>query len=256
MRGVGYDATILTDSGPGRVRKAPSARAATIVRHRPTGNFTAVPNSILEDDRLSVEAKGLLCYLLSRPPNWQPRHDQLQRKLRIGRKLLKRCFGEIIDAGYGVRDEKQGRDGCNQFTTLNYVIRDIPERTLPDAPKPQRPKPLRLRDTGNNKEGIKTDSNNPFPKSLPTQQEEVKQALQGDYTEFGKRALAAGQYPVYLGSKPYQAWLSLRGEDGMPGFVDRVTIDGKTQNVVWMPSLRPPRGATHEPEEGGGWSNL
>jgi hypothetical protein len=76
------------------------------------------------------------------------------------------------------------------------------------------------------------------------------------HTEFGKRALAAGQYPVYLGSKPYQAWLSLRGEDGMPGFVDRVTIDGKTQNVVWMPSLRPPRGATHEPEEGGGWSNL
>jgi hypothetical protein len=43
---------------------------------------------------------------------------------------------------------------------------------------------------------------------------------------------------------------------GMPGFVDRVTIDGKTQNIVWMPSLFPLRGATYEPEEGGGWSNL
>jgi hypothetical protein len=49
-----------------------------------------------------------------------------------------------MNAGYGGRDEKQGRDECNQFTTLNYVIRDIPERTLPDVPKPQRPKPLRL----------------------------------------------------------------------------------------------------------------
>jgi hypothetical protein len=38
----------------------------------------------------------------------------------------------------------------------------------------------------------------------------------------------------------------------MPGFVDQVTIDGKTQNIVWMPSLFPPRGSANRPEEGGG----
>jgi hypothetical protein len=225
----------MTHRGPAQPRKP-----ATIVRHRPKGNFTAVPNAILEDDRLSLEAKGLLCYLLSRPPNWQPRHDHLKRKLAVGRKLLKRCFEEIIDAGYGGCDEKQGRDECNRFTPLNYVIRDIPECSVAEAPKPQRPEPLRQRDTGNNKEGIKTDSNNPFSKPLPMEQEEAKQARQVDYTEFGKHALAAGNKAVFVGSKPYQAWLAFRGEDGMPGFVDRVTIDGKIQNVVWMPSLNPP----------------
>jgi hypothetical protein len=68
----------------------------------------------------------------------------------------------------------------------------------------------------------------------------IEDALRLDYTEFGKHALAAGNKPVFVGSKPYQAWLAFRGEDGMPGFVDRVTIDEKIQNVVWMPSLNPP----------------
>jgi hypothetical protein len=35
-------------------------------------------------------------------------------------------MAEIVDAGYGGCDEKQGRDECNRFTPLNYVIRDIP----------------------------------------------------------------------------------------------------------------------------------
>jgi hypothetical protein len=128
-----------------------------------------------------------------------------------------------------------------QLCDPRYSI--IPEHSAPAAAKPQRPEPLRLRDTDNNKEGIKTDSNNPFPKSLPARQEEVKQALQGDYTEFGKHALAMDQHAVYVGSRPYQAWLSFRGEDGMPSFIDRVTINGKTHNVVWMPSLYPPGGS-------------
>jgi hypothetical protein len=59
-----------------------------------------------------------------------------------------------------------------------------------------------------------------------------------------------------LGSKPYQAWLSYRGKDGMPGLVDRAIINGKVQEIVWMPSLYPPRRSANESEGGGGWSNL
>src|SRR6266404_8593814 len=56
-----------------------------------------------------------------------------------------------------------------------------------------------------------------------------------------QRAFAAGQRAVYIGSKPYQAWLSFRGKDGMPGFVDRAIINGKVQEIVWMTSFYPPR---------------
>jgi len=229
---------------------------AVIIRHKHTGSFTVVPNAIFNDDRLSLTAKGLLGYLLSRPRNWEVRHDQLQRKLDIGRKLLSKLLNELREAGYLERDEEQGRDDQNRFTTLNYVVRDIPELTAADVPTPLRSEPPHKRDTGNNKEEIKTESTKPFPKPLPTEQGDTQLARQWVYSEFGERAFAAGQRAVYLGSKPYQAWLSYRGKDGMPGFIDRAIINGKVQEIVWMPSLYPPRRSADESERDGGWSNL
>ncbi len=38
----------------------------------------------------------------------------------------------------------------------------------------------------------------------------------------------------------------------MPGFVDRAIINGKVQEIVWMPSLYPPRRAANESEGVGG----
>ncbi len=132
-----------------------------IIRHKHKGRFTVVPNAIFNDDRISLGAKGLLGYLLSRPGNWDVRHDQLQHQMGIGRKLLSKYLKELEKAGYLERDEEQGRDEHNRFTTLNYVVRDIPELTTADALVPLRLEPQRDKDTGNNKEEIKTDSNNP-----------------------------------------------------------------------------------------------
>src|SRR5262245_35343058 len=126
-----------------------------IIRHKHKGRFVIVPNEIFHDPRLSLSAKGLLVYLLSLPPDWAVRHDQLQRKLGIGRKLLDGAFKELIAAGYAGRDEMQGRDERNRFTTLNYVVSDIPDPRCPDVPFPTRTQPKRKRSSGNNKERIK-----------------------------------------------------------------------------------------------------
>jgi hypothetical protein len=120
---------------------------------------------------------------------------------------------------------------------------NIPELTVADAPTALHPEPQRDKDTGNNKEEIKTDSNNPFPKPLSTAQVESKQACQDRFTDIGERALADGMHPVYVGSQPYQARLALRGADGMPRFVDRATIGGKQREIVWMPSVFPLKGS-------------
>jgi DNA-binding HxlR family transcriptional regulator len=215
-----------------------------IIRHKHKGRFTVVPNAIFNDDRISLGAKGLLGYLLSRPGNWDVRHDQLQHQMGIGRKLLSKYLKELEKAGYLERDEEQGRDEHNRFTTLNYVVRDIPELTTADALVPLRLEPQRDKDTGNNKEEIKTDSNNPFPKPLSTVQAESKQACQDRFSDFGQRAQAAGNHPVYVGSKPYQAWFAVRGADGMPGYVDRAFVGGKPRMIVWMPSVYPPKEPT------------
>jgi hypothetical protein len=226
-----------------------------IIRHKLRGHFAMIPNAIFHDTRLSIEAKALLAYLLSLPGNWEVRHDQLRRKLGIGRKLLDRCFRELTAAGYAARDEKQGRDKHNRFTTLNYIVQNVPEPPPSEAPEPRRQGPKRPRDSDSNNENNKTDLNNPFSKSLPIEQAGAPKAQQVVYSELGQRALTAGLHPVFVGSKPYEAWCRFRGgADSMPGFVDRARIDGRLREFVWLPSVYPPK---HHPaqaaEGGGGW---
>jgi hypothetical protein len=219
-----------------------------IIRHKHRGRFTVVPNAIFNDDCLSLGAKGLLGYLLSRPGNWQVRHDQLQHKLGIGRKLLNKFLIELETSGYLHRDDEQGRDEHNRFIPYNYIVRDIPEAGASGAPTAPRPEPQRDEHTGNKKEEIKTDFTKPFPKPLPTAQAGPQRARQDKYSEFGQRALASGSYPVFVGSEPHRAWCTFRGNDGMPGFVDHAFIDGKSHKIVWMPSVYPPE---RSPGEGG-----
>jgi SH3-like domain-containing protein len=59
------------------------------------------------------------------------------------------------------------------------------------------------------------------------------------YSMMGERARAEGKSPVFVGSKPYLAWVAVRGADGMPGFVDRAFINGKPREIVWMPWVFP-----------------
>ncbi|MEZ5901657.1 MAG: hypothetical protein R3D51_19430 [Hyphomicrobiaceae bacterium] len=132
-----------------------------IIKREHNGNFTIVPNAIFVDKRLSIEAKGVLGYLLSRPPNWEVRHGQLQAELGIGRRWLERILNEIIAAGYMERDEEQGRDECNRFKSYDYVVRDVPlcaAGGVPVVHTAHRRKPLRDTSTGSNK----TESNKTY----------------------------------------------------------------------------------------------
>ena len=213
-----------------------------IIRAKHKNRFTQIPNAIFEDRRLSIAAKGLLVYLLSRPPNWTVRHDQLQYTLDMGRKQLTKLLDELAEAGYLDRDEHQGRDEHNRFLPYDYTVRDVPELdaiAATAAPAALRSKPQREKDTGNNNKEINTESTNPFPKPLPPAQAEPVRALQDKYTPIGERARAQGMSPVFVGSKPYHAWLAVRGPDGMPGLTDQAFINGKPREIVWFPSVYP-----------------
>lgn len=97
----------------------------TIVRREHKAQFTIVPNAVFADARLSVEAKGVLGYLLSRPHNWHVRLDHIGRTLLVGRKKLQRIFRELIAAGYGTREAQRIVDG-HRFGEIDYVVRNVP----------------------------------------------------------------------------------------------------------------------------------
>ena len=97
----------------------------TIVRREHRAHFTIVPNALFTDTRLSVEAKGVLGYLLSRPHLWRVRLEYVGRTLKVGRKKLQRIFRELIGAGYVTREAQRFVAG-HRFGDLDYVVRDVP----------------------------------------------------------------------------------------------------------------------------------
>jgi hypothetical protein len=216
----------------------------TIIRREHNGNFTIVPNAIYADRQLSTESIGMVVYLLSRPPNWNARHDHLMKTFRLGRQKFERIMWELLCAGYAERDAEQPRDKRRQFSSYNYVIRDVPLASVPtDQPLsvfPQRRSRCRKPDNGNKKERIKTDSNK-TPSIVPPK-EQADAPLVGDeaLTAFGQAARDAGCTFIYEGSKPFAVWRAFRGDDGMPP-IDTVIEGGIERRGVWLGSLYPPQ---------------
>jgi hypothetical protein len=111
----------------------------TIVRRQHNSRFASLPNAIWEDPRISIEAKGVLGYLLSRPHNWHVRPQQVGQILDVGKDKLQRIFQELISAGYVTRE--QNRDDAGSFGSMEYVVRDETVASLPQPENPQTAKP-------------------------------------------------------------------------------------------------------------------
>jgi hypothetical protein len=96
----------------------------SVVRRRHNGNFVTVPNRVLEDKRLSLEAKGLLCWLLARPNDWTFKLALIGPLLGIGRDKTEKLFRTLIDAGFvdRIQERTEGRWG-----PVEYVVFDGPQ---------------------------------------------------------------------------------------------------------------------------------
>lgn len=172
----------------------------TIVRREHRAHFTIVPNAVFVDQRLSVEAKGVLGYLLSRPHKWHVRLEHVGRTLVVGRKKLQRIFRELIGAGYISREPQRIVDG-HRFGEIDYVVRDVPVAVenppLPRGPKgpaaprvqkgpaykdsPRGPKGPAYKETYKNRDGPHLDTTHAAGQGgLPTKQDQGAQAPDDD----------------------------------------------------------------------------
>ena len=84
-------------------------------------NYTKVDNNLINDYNLSWEAKGVLIYLLSKPPNWKPSKLDIQRHASnfLGEEYPKNridnIYKQLIARGHLVRKyERNGNlnNGC------------------------------------------------------------------------------------------------------------------------------------------------
>lgn len=99
-----------------------------IVRTARKKNYTVIDNRILEDSRLSFKARGLLCYLLSRPDNWQVNDAHLSTIGPDGEAATRSALKELEETAYLLRIKRKGERGRFEWDTYVY---DEPQKSAP-----------------------------------------------------------------------------------------------------------------------------
>ncbi|WP_200954042.1 helix-turn-helix domain-containing protein [Ensifer sp. Root142] len=161
------------------------SQEATIRRGVRNARYAAIPNHVFEDARLTMEARWLLGYLLSKPDNWTVVIGDIIKKGSCGRDKARKMIAELVEFGYAER-EQQRDDG--KFGSSVLVIFDEPrnmpenmasgesvaflpqtEMPSPVSPSPVSPSPVKSAhsnnldsantDYQNQREGVREDQN-------------------------------------------------------------------------------------------------
>lgn len=122
-----------------------------IIRTVRKETFTSICNDLLNDTSITFRAKGLLCYLISRPPNWNANVVHLSKTFKEGKDAIYSIVNELIEAGYIKRFQKKDRHG--RVGQMEYHVFERPQRDIPEADSPLGEKP----DLNNNGSIINTE---------------------------------------------------------------------------------------------------
>jgi len=93
-----------------------------IFKNPQANKFAIIPNELLADTRLSWKAKGVLCYLLSMPPDWKVYTEEIAKHSTDGIKSLNSAIKELIELGYIKRDiirVEKGHYGGYEYSVFN-----------------------------------------------------------------------------------------------------------------------------------------
>lgn len=120
--------------------------------------FTQVANCVLTNPTISAAAKGVYCYLCSKPDGWQFHNDIIEREMKESLARFRAAITELIDAGLIIRgqfkDEKTNKFGGNVYE----LIDPSRIRKNPDTEKSECGEPY-MRDIINNNNIINNTDN-------------------------------------------------------------------------------------------------
>jgi hypothetical protein len=83
-------------------------------------DFTTIPNETIRDPRLSMDTLGILVSIISLPEDWVIRKIDLEKRLRVGRRILDRAFNEMKSAGYLF--EMEVVSNSTKFSGKGYLV--------------------------------------------------------------------------------------------------------------------------------------
>ena len=98
-----------------------------IVKGSFESSFVTVYNKTARDTRLSLQARGLLLYLLSLPGDWKVSRKQLAKDNDLNEKTLQKYINELKEHGYATYHKSKNN---GRFTGGDYCIYPTPQKEL------------------------------------------------------------------------------------------------------------------------------
>lgn len=117
-------------------------------------DYTVFDNEMLRNPNLSLKAKGLLAYMLSRPPDWAFSVRGLSASGKDGPDSVRAALQELEDAGYVKRERKREK---GKYKKVEYEIYEKPIQEIPAQMKPKKEKSLKGNALVPNTDEVNTD---------------------------------------------------------------------------------------------------
>ena len=93
--------------------------------------FTQVSNDMLCDPKISAKAKGILCYMLSKPTDWQFNIKSIAGEMKEDKDTIWRILNELIKSNYVHRTDH--RDAAGRITMWEYQVFQSPHPHFGDV---------------------------------------------------------------------------------------------------------------------------
>lgn len=90
--------------------------------------YVQIDKTVLNDERLSWKAKGLMAFLLSKPDDWEINIANLIKQSKDGKESVYSTITELIQYGYIVRNTTRNR---GRFARIEYLIFEVPQLGQP-----------------------------------------------------------------------------------------------------------------------------
>lgn len=178
----------------------------TRIKIAPLGYYS-MPRGAAQDERLTLEARGLLALMLSLPENWDYTVSGLAVKAACGRDRMRRMLRELEAVGYLVREQSHDSEG--KFDGNVYVLQDEP----PDAAPAEAPAESANFTVGlKNRQREKPSTAEPSAGFAPQKIIDLKDNIIPPYNPPAKNVLEFGEVPRKRAPKSVPKWKPERFE--------------------------------------------
>ena len=101
-----------------------------LIRIKKRHRYVNLDQRLVEDERLSWAARGLLFYLLGKSDGRAIQVEDLRRRGDLGRDAIYKLLEVLRRSGYVQRE--QGRNAQGRLTKTVYTVFEVPERLSPE----------------------------------------------------------------------------------------------------------------------------